>query len=282
VHESVEREKLTGKKHNQKKQAQKGRGVGHISSLSSLYGSGPYHLMELQFQLRGLMEVRDGAHDFYAKIRGVLPQSAVDTVIDRLTCNTTLDLGITKDEWNHCLGNPQVRAILDELGIDEELRKDIIEYFDSDGSGQVTTAELHAGLLMCRDPPRAHELLEVRLKIREMQQWLRTRLKPELQGIRRGIKTLESGDPGANQKKADDVGDASIAVSETKFREDKKIFESGAAGDGPHLPNFVIVDPSDLPLPPVAYPTPVSPVSDAGLPPLSPPCTPLAHTETMS
>merc|ERR1719183_2529674 len=130
---------------------QKGKVVSHSSSVNSLYCGGPYHLMELQLQLRGLMEVRDGAHAFYTKIRGVLPQSAVDTVIDRLTCNTTLDLGLTKDEWNHCLQNPQVRGILDELGIEDELRKDIIEYFDTDGSGQVTTQELHAGLLMCRD-----------------------------------------------------------------------------------------------------------------------------------
>jgi len=142
-------------------------------------------------QLHGLMEVRDAAHDFYAKIRGILPESAVDTVIDRLTCNTTLDLGITKSEWTHCLENPQVKKLLDELCVDEELRLDIIDCIDADGSGVVTTAELHEGLMMCRDPPRAHELLEVRLKIREMQQWLRNRLKPEVQSIRRTIMAID-------------------------------------------------------------------------------------------
>merc|ERR1712151_310182 len=41
-----------------------------------------HHIMEIQLQLRGLMKVRNEAHDFYEKIRGILPESAVDVVID--------------------------------------------------------------------------------------------------------------------------------------------------------------------------------------------------------
>lgn len=153
----------------------------------------PHHIMEIQVQLRGLMEVRNDAHDFYERIRAVLPENAVDIVIDRLTRNTTLDLGITSDEWNHVIDNPQVKHVLDELGVDNELRPDIFSCVDSDGTGVVTTSQLVEGLLLCRDPPRSHDLLEVRLKVRDMQQWLRSELKHEVGSIRRTILSEAKG-----------------------------------------------------------------------------------------
>jgi len=161
-------------------------------AVSRLRSDRHFHVMELQLQLRGLMEVRDAAHDFYAKIRAVLPQTALDTIIDRLTYNTMLDLGITGSEWIYCLKNPLVQKLLDELGVEDDVRYDIIECLDAEGSGVVTTTELHEGLLMCRDPPRAHELLECRLKVREMQQWLHNTLKPEVGAIRRSLEIAES------------------------------------------------------------------------------------------
>lgn len=144
-------------------------------------------------QLRTLADVRTDAHNFYERIRAVLPDSAVDVVIDRLTRNTTLDLGITSDEWIHVLDNPQVKQVLDELGVDSELRPDIFSCIDADGTGVVTTSQLYEGLLLCRDPPRSHDLLEVRLKVRSMQQWLRSRLKHEMESIRRNVRNEAKG-----------------------------------------------------------------------------------------
>merc|ERR1712113_995782 len=68
--------------------------------------------------------------------------------------------------------------------------KDVFDCIDGDGSGIISTAELHEGLTVCRDPPRSHELLECRLKVREMQLWLHNRLKPEVNQIRRMLLDL--------------------------------------------------------------------------------------------
>merc|ERR1712232_1405218 len=43
---------------------------------------------------------------------------------------------------------------------------------------------------MGRDPPRSHELLEIRLKIRHLQQWIRNRLKPEVRTMRRDFRSV--------------------------------------------------------------------------------------------
>ena len=37
-------------------------------------------------------------------------------IIDRLVTDTTLDLGITKNEWLQCVKNREVRGLLSELG----------------------------------------------------------------------------------------------------------------------------------------------------------------------
>merc|ERR1712154_324952 len=131
-------------------------------------------------------------HEFYAQIRSILPESAVETIIDQLTTNSSLDLGITKLEWYDCLENPQVQYLLNEIGVEEDVFKDVFDCIDGDGSGIISTAELHEGLTVCRDPPRSHELLECRLKTREMQLWLHNRLKPEINQIRRLLLDLWS------------------------------------------------------------------------------------------
>merc|ERR1711879_726114 len=128
-------------------------------------------------------------------IRSILPESAVETIIDQLTTNSSLDLGITKLEWYDCLENPQVQYLLNMIGVEEEVFKDVFDCIDGDGSGIISTAELHEGLTVCRDPPRSHELLECRLKVREMQLWLHNRLKPEINQIRRLLVDLWSAHP---------------------------------------------------------------------------------------
>merc|ERR1712125_227545 len=106
------------------------------------------------------------------------------------------------------------------------------------GSGVVTTVELNEGLLRCRDPPRAHEILEVRLRVREMQQWLRTRMKPELHSIRRnlakaterglsGIDSVAPGDFCFRDMKMVDDSCSVTAISAPKLKEDKRVIEPG-------------------------------------------------------
>merc|ERR1711879_544123 len=99
-------------------------------------------------------------------------------------------MGITKAEWFDCLENPQVEQLLNELGVEENDCKDVFDCIDGDGSGVISTAELHEGLTVCRDPPKSHELLECRLKIREVQLWLHNRLRPEVSQMRRLLADL--------------------------------------------------------------------------------------------
>merc|ERR1719421_1932564 len=56
--------------------------------------SGRYHIMEMQLQLRRLMDVRGTAHNFYEKMRSLLPDDVMHLIIDQLTTDTTLDLCI--------------------------------------------------------------------------------------------------------------------------------------------------------------------------------------------
>lgn len=143
--------------------------------------SGRHHIMELQLSLRGFADVRDETHSFYKKIRAVLPEDAVSVVIDHLTNNTTLDLNITKSEWLECLKNAEVDAILNELRIPCVIRQDAIDIADADGSGVVSTAELKEGLLLCcGDLAMSGGIVDCRLKVREIQQWLRNKIEPKL------------------------------------------------------------------------------------------------------
>jgi hypothetical protein len=141
--------------------------------------TGHMHVMELQLQLRGLMQVRDTAHDFYSKIRGILPEEVVQTIIDQLTMDMTLDLGITKLEWQQCMRNDKVMRLMDQLNVPIHVRNDLFDVIDSDGSGVVTSAELHEGLLLCRGPPSSHDIVGCRLQVREVQQLLKNHIEPK-------------------------------------------------------------------------------------------------------
>merc|ERR1719161_2846730 len=104
--------------------------------------SGHIHIMEVQLLLKRLSDVRTVTHKVYQKIRTNLPEDAVSVVIDQLTNNTTLDLDISKQEWLECLKNEEVASILDELQIPFDVRRDMVDVIDADGSGKVSTAEL--------------------------------------------------------------------------------------------------------------------------------------------
>lgn len=145
--------------------------------------TGQRHLMELQLQLTGLSEIRDATHGFYERIRSALPEEVVNLIIDQLTSNTTLDLDLTEEEWLECLKNPEVQKILAALNIPDRLATSAVEIFDSDGNGRVTTAELREGLTLCCDPLEYGDIVDCKLKVRVMQQWLVNRIEPQLRLI---------------------------------------------------------------------------------------------------
>jgi hypothetical protein len=147
--------------------------------------SGRHHIMELQFCLKRLTEERKNyTHNFYKQIREVLPEAAITVVIDKLTNNATLGLDITKQEWLECLKNPQVNQLLDQLRIPNVIRRSAVDIVDADGSGMVSTAELREGLLLCSgDLAVSGGVVDCKLKVREIQQWLRNKMEPRLHSV---------------------------------------------------------------------------------------------------
>lgn len=163
-----------------------------VPSRSALAGTS-YHLMELQMQLKDFVEVLDQAHEYQKKIRGPFPEEAVDAILDRLAVNdTAAPLVITKEEWLQCIQNNKVQSLLDSLGVKGHLQKDVIDIVDANGSGTVSSEELHQGLLMCvcRGLPQAHDLMDCRLKMREVQQLLHHHLEPQMHILRDMLKYL--------------------------------------------------------------------------------------------
>jgi len=56
-----------------------------------------------------------------------------------------------------------------------------VDILDSDGSGSVSTVELREGLLLCSaELGVAGGIVDCKLKVREVQQWLRNRIEPQL------------------------------------------------------------------------------------------------------
>lgn len=156
--------------------------------------------MEVQLNLRGLNEVRGLQHKFYEKIRAVLPEEAVSVVIDKLTNNTTLDLDISQQEWLECLKNTEVSLILDQLKIPYVIRRDAIEILDSDGSGKVSTHELRDGLLQCsEDLGLSGGVVDCKLKVKEIQQWLRNQMEPQVQLVQDMLRSFERNQRDENR-----------------------------------------------------------------------------------
>lgn len=142
--------------------------------------SGRRHIMELQLQLGEMVQVRETKHDFYSKIRPLLPDDALTMIIDQLTMDTTFDLGMTTKEWLECLKNEEVKNILDELRVPDSIRTEITNVLDADGSGRVTSAELRNGLLRCRGKPQAGDLIDCKLKIQHLQHYMQTHLESQV------------------------------------------------------------------------------------------------------
>eukprot|EP00746_Dinoflagellata_sp_MGD_P156959 gnl/MRDRNA2_/MRDRNA2_86041_c0_seq1.p1 gnl/MRDRNA2_/MRDRNA2_86041_c0~~gnl/MRDRNA2_/MRDRNA2_86041_c0_seq1.p1 ORF type:complete len:930 (-),score=152.34 gnl/MRDRNA2_/MRDRNA2_86041_c0_seq1:94-2544(-) len=144
--------------------------------------SGRHHVIELQLNLRNLADIRDYTHRFYKKVRAVLPEEAVSVIIDQLTSNTILDLDITRKEWLECLKNHEVISIMDQLQVPEIVRRNIIDILDADGSGSVSTAEMREILILCSaNIGFPGDVVDCKLKVREMQQWLKNKVEPQLQ-----------------------------------------------------------------------------------------------------
>lgn len=142
--------------------------------------SGRLHLMEVQMQLHDMMEVKGTQHGFYSAVRAILPDDALRIIIDQLTTDTTLDLGMTALEWQECLKNEGVKEILDELRVPECIRKDIVDILDADGSGTVTSLELREALLRCRGEPHAADLIDCKLKIQHLQHHMQSHLETQM------------------------------------------------------------------------------------------------------
>jgi len=136
--------------------------------------------MELQLMLRGLTDCRKENHAFYEEIRGVLPDDVLMAILDRLTTDTTLDLGLTKPEWFQCLRNSEVKKLLDGLGVPASSRKRLFDLVDIDDSGTVTSSELQEILRLYRTPAQALELAGCHLRVREVQRHAQTKLRPEI------------------------------------------------------------------------------------------------------
>lgn len=151
--------------------------------------SGKHHIMEIQLCLKELADVRkECTHNFYRQIRAVLPEEAISVVIDKLTNNSSLGLGITRREWLECLKNREVNGLLDQLGIPNVIRRDAVDIVDADGSGMVSTGELREGLLLCSgDLAMSGGIVDCKLKVREIQQWLRNKVEPQLRVIQEMI-----------------------------------------------------------------------------------------------
>ena len=79
-------------------------------------------------------------------------------------------MSITKAEWMDAIVHPAVKRLLVDLGFDVFLHAELFNLLDADGSLAITAAELSVGLLNGMTPARGHELMEVRLKVREIQQ----------------------------------------------------------------------------------------------------------------
>merc|ERR1711871_473478 len=126
------------------------------------------------------MHVRDREHDLYSRIRGILPEDAVAIIIDQLTTNTTLDLGLTEYEWLVCLQNRKVRNLLDKLDVPENLREDLVTICDSNGNGLITSAELQQGIIHCRGSSVALMVQDCKTKVQEVQEYLQTKMEKQM------------------------------------------------------------------------------------------------------
>merc|ERR550537_864603 len=58
-----------------------------------------------------------------------------------------------------------------------------VDIFDADGNGRVTTAELREGLLLCCNPLEFGDVVDCKLKVRVIQQWLRNKIEPQIRKI---------------------------------------------------------------------------------------------------
>merc|ERR1712205_36839 len=99
------------------------------------------HIMEVQLMLRQLKELRPINHVIYESVR-TIPDDILTRIMDRLVTDTTLDLNLSKTEWNQCLDNREVKYLLDHFGIPINLRKRLFDLLDVRDSGNVSSAEL--------------------------------------------------------------------------------------------------------------------------------------------
>lgn len=142
--------------------------------------TGTRHIMELQLQLSSMAQVRVEAHDFYAVIRSLLPPSVVTMIIDGLTVDSTLDLGMREDEWLESLDNRQIQKLLDELEVPRDVRMHIFEVLDADNSGIVTSSQLREGLLNCKAAARSMDLVDCKVTSHDIQTRLQVDVSPKL------------------------------------------------------------------------------------------------------
>eukprot|EP00746_Dinoflagellata_sp_MGD_P090663 gnl/MRDRNA2_/MRDRNA2_35824_c0_seq1.p1 gnl/MRDRNA2_/MRDRNA2_35824_c0~~gnl/MRDRNA2_/MRDRNA2_35824_c0_seq1.p1 ORF type:complete len:919 (+),score=169.15 gnl/MRDRNA2_/MRDRNA2_35824_c0_seq1:220-2757(+) len=152
-----------------------------------------HHIMELQLHLKDLVEVRRCMHSFHNSIRGTLPKEAVSAILNGLVADDAPVLSISKEQWLECIKNDKVKSLLHDLGVKGHAQKDVIDIIDADGSGAVSSEELRKGLLMCvyRGLPQAHDLVDCRLKMREVQQWLHHHLEPQMHIVTDMLKSIQ-------------------------------------------------------------------------------------------
>jgi len=138
--------------------------------------------MELQLQLRHFKEVKSEAHSVYEQIRTNLPSALVETIVDRLVTDVTLDLHITKQEWIHCIGNHHVRKLLDDMNVPRQCRVDLFDMVDSDASGKITASELKHIIPLFNTPAQYvyTDLLACKFKVQAVQRHLYSTIEPRL------------------------------------------------------------------------------------------------------
>jgi hypothetical protein len=161
--------------------------------------SGRYHIAELQLQLAVYAGAREEAHVLYEAVREKMPEDTILRILDRLTANQTLDLGLKREEYFDCIKNQDVRELLDRLGIAELDRLDLFDVLDANGDHSLSSSELRDGLVRVRGQPRTADVVATRLMVKSIQGEVHVELPQKLEALGKHLRRVEG--------KLDDIHD---------------------------------------------------------------------------
>merc|ERR1712032_1164071 len=120
-----------------------------------------------------------------------------------ISVETTSTTSISAEQFHRVFAKPEVQALLDQLDIASEDRRDLFEILDADGSGSLTIGEVVNGVSKLRGEPKRSDIIENCLIARSMQKRLETFEKAAMSQIALIAKDVTRSDDVAASSKTE-------------------------------------------------------------------------------